>query len=408
MVAIIHSGQSFRRSVHYNENKVEEQKAQCIAAINYPKDVDDLTLQQKINRLQKQAALNEKVKVNCVHISLNFDPSEKLSTERMQQIAQVYMEKIGFGVQPYLIYQHYDAGHPHVHIVTTNIKSDGKRIPLHNLGRDKSEPARKQIEQEFGLTPASGKKVREAYTLHAVKIDYGRTETKRAVTLVVNKVFNNYKFISLEEFNAVLKMYNVTADRGAPGCRIYERGGLVYRVVDANGNPVGAPIKASSIYSKPTLKTLEKKYADNEVARQPHRQRIKTTIDWILHGKERSLEAMVKDLEKEGIQVVIRSNTAGRIYGITYIDHKTKCVFNGSDLGKEYSAQGIIKRCAKEQIEEPSRVQQPDLPGELVMHSGPYRLLLFDQWQLNYAPAESPPSELKSNIIRKKKRRPRL
>jgi hypothetical protein len=408
MVAIIHSGQSFRRAVHYNENKVEEDKAQCIAAINYPKDIGYLTVQQKINRLQKQAALNEKVKVNCVHISLNFDPSEKLSAEKMQQIAQAYMDKIGFGDEPYLIYRHNDAGHPHVHIVTTSIKADGKRIPLHNLGRDKSEPARKEIEREFGLTPASGKKVREAYSIQPVKIVYGRTETKRAITLVVNSVISNYKFTSQEEFNAVLRMYNVAAERGAPRSRTYERGGLVYRVLDENGKPVGTPIKASSIYSKPTLKALEKKYAENEMARKPNRQRIKSSIDWILHGKEGSLEALVKDLAKESIQVIIRGNSAGRIYGITYIDHKTKCVFNGSDLGKEYSAQGIIKRCAKERMEEPSGIQHLTMTGEPMLLAARLRLFSFDQWQLNHMPAEAPASGLKSNIKKKKRRRPKL
>ena len=35
----------------------------------------------------------------------------------------------------------------------------------------------------------------------------------------------------------------------------------------------------------------------------------------------------------------------GIIYGITYIDHHTKCVFNGSHLGKQYSANGIQQRC---------------------------------------------------------------
>jgi len=408
MVAIIHSGQSFRRAVHYNENKVDEVKAQCIAAINYPKNVDDLTVQQKINRLQKQAALNEKVKVNCVHISLNFDPSEKISTEKMQEIAQTYMEKIGFGDQPYLVYRHNDAGHPHVHIVTTSIKANGKRIPLHNLGRDKSEPARKQIEQEFGLIPAISKKVREAYSIQPVKINYGRTETKGAVALVVNSVINNYKFTSLEEFNAVLKIYNITAGRGAPGSRTHERGGLVYRVLDEYGNPVGTPIKASSIYSKPTLKTLEKKYAENEEIRWPHRQRIKTTIDWTFYGKEKSLEALVKDLEREGIQVIIRSNTAGRIYGITYIDHRTKCLFNGSDLGKEYSAQGILKRCGKEEIEKLSRGQQLTLAPESIVSTAPFKLFSFDQWKLNHAPAEAPAYELIPNVKKKKRKRPRL
>ena len=54
--------------------------------------------------------------------------ADKLSKEKLKEIANEYMQKIGFGEQPYLLYQHHDAGHPHIHIVTTNIKADGKRI----------------------------------------------------------------------------------------------------------------------------------------------------------------------------------------------------------------------------------------------------------------------------------------
>jgi hypothetical protein len=46
----------------------------------------------------------------------------------------------------------------------------------------------------------------------------------------------------------------------------------------------------------------------------------------------------MKALQKENIQVVLRQNDKGVIYGITYVDHRTKCVFNGSHLGKRYSA----------------------------------------------------------------------
>jgi 1,4-alpha-glucan branching enzyme len=42
---------------------------------------------------------------------------------------------------------------------------------------------------------------------------------------------------------------------------------------------------------------------------------------------------------------VLRQNKEGIIFGITFIDHQTKCVFNGSDLGKQYSAAAILERC---------------------------------------------------------------
>ena len=159
MVAIIKTGHSIRAMLNYNENKIKEGKAECIGQGNYPVDADRLTYAMKLNRLERQCKLNENVKRKTVHISLNFDPSEvSLPKEKLLEIAGCYMDKIGFINQPYLVYQHHDAGHPHIHITTINIQESGKRIAMHNIGKDKSEPARKEIEQAFNLVKAENQK----------------------------------------------------------------------------------------------------------------------------------------------------------------------------------------------------------------------------------------------------------
>lgn len=43
-------------------------------------------------------------------------------------------------------------------------------------------------------------------------------------------------------------------------------------------------------------------------------------------------------MQKLGISTVVRRNGTGRIYGINFIDHNSKTVWNGSRLGKEFSA----------------------------------------------------------------------
>ena len=139
MVAVIKTGHSIHRIVNYNENKVKEGVAKCISAANYPMEEDKLSLKNKLNRLLKQAALNTSVSRNSVHVSLNFDPSEKHSKEKLEAIATTYMDRIGFGDQPYLVYQHYDAGHPHIHIVSVKVREDGSRIDTQNIGRNQSE-----------------------------------------------------------------------------------------------------------------------------------------------------------------------------------------------------------------------------------------------------------------------------
>ncbi|MGN6266624.1 MAG: relaxase/mobilization nuclease domain-containing protein [Ginsengibacter sp.] len=349
MVAVIKVGHSMHRIFNYNENKVKEGVAKCIGAENFPLNAEEMSLKIKLNYLLKRMELNENVKRNSVHISLNFDPSESdFSQQKLMEIATVYMQKLGFGEQPFLVYQHHDAGHPHLHLVTTNIQVDGRRIDLHHLGIRKSEPARKEIEKMFGLVAAENHPRLQPFQLKPVdvrKVQYGRTETKRAITNVLDAVLDRYCYTSLPELNAVLRQYNILADRGSENSRIFKSGGLVYRVLDEDGKPVGVPIKASDFYNKPTLKYLEEKYNLNDTKRHPFKARVKNEIDKAFVGKKLALDELMKQLETKGIHVALRQNDAGLIYGITYVDHQTKCVFNGSVLGKQYSAKAIQERC---------------------------------------------------------------
>lgn len=349
MVAVIQTGHSIHRIVNYNENKVKEGVAECISAANYPNDADKLSFKNKLNRLLNQALLNTNVSRNSVHVSLNFDPSENQSKEKLEAIANTYMERIGFGNQPYLVYQHHDAGHPHIHIVSIKVREDGSRIDTQNIGRNQSEKARKEIEKEFGLVKAEDSKRLKQYQLKPLnteKIQYGKSETKRGISNVLSEVLFSYKYASIPELNAVLKQFNVMADRGSENSRIYKTNGLTYRLLDAKGNKVGVPIKASDFYNKPTLKFLEERFVLNEKERQSHKARVKNAIDLLLiKNPGLGLDTLIRALEKESIQTVLRQKQEGIIYGITYIDHHSKSVFNGSSLGKPYSANGIQERC---------------------------------------------------------------
>lgn len=345
MVVKITSPHSLQRALNYNENKCQKGQAVCIHAENYLLEPSQMNIYQKMERMQDLICRNERAKKsNTLHISLNFDPSEKFTQEKLTQIAKAYMEKIDFGAQPFLIYQHHDAGHPHIHILTTTIKSDGKRIDTYNIGRNQSEIARKELEKIFELVPAQRKKESLLTGIPAVdvqKVHYGKAETLRSITNVLNAVINKFKYTSLAELNAILAQYNVRAERGAETGIVYQTGGLYYRLLDERGNVTGVPIKASQIYSKPTLKNLEKRFKENETLRVPDKKRLKTSIDWVLTKSPGSLEALINELKKEKIQTVLRENKQGLVYGITFIDFRTKAVFNGSELGKSYSIAGI-------------------------------------------------------------------
>lgn len=349
MVAKITIPKSIDAALNYNEKKVQKGKAICLHAANFLKDAKQMNFYQKLAGFERLNSLNERATTKTLHVSLNFSPSEKLQDEKLLKIAELYMNKIGFGEQPFVIYKHEDAGHPHIHIVSTTIKADGSRINTHNIGRNQSEKARKEIEQQLGLIKAERQtELRNpgVKPVDAEEVIYGKHETKRAIANTVGAVFGQYKFTSLPEFNAALKQFNVIADRGKEEGRIYKRRGLVYRVLDTNGNKVGVPVKASSIGCKPTLDNLEKKFEDSEAAKETLKPFVKSKLDDCLSQSPSTMKELMEHLRQKNIYILLRQNAEGRLYGITFVDNQNKVVFNGSDLGKGYSAASLQIRLA--------------------------------------------------------------
>lgn len=351
MVGKISIGKSLIGVLNYNENKVKEGHAVCLDAVGYGREAHELSFYEKRNRMQHLTALNPKAKTNALHISLNFDPSEKPFDDLLKTIAARYMEKIGFGDQPYLVYRHTDAGHDHIHIMTTNIQSDGSRIDLHNIGMNKSGPATRELELEFGLVKADVQKQSRPYLLKPLtKIDYGQTETKRAISNTVNAVLRDYQFTSLPELNAVLKQFNVLADAGEKGSRMQANKGLLYYITDDKAHKKSVGIKASSIYGKRTVSELEKRFAKNKENRKQYLQSVRDKLDRVLDNSAiKTKQAFIKALHQQQINAVFRTNDQGVTYGATFVDNENKVVFNGSDLGKSYSANALNNRLTADQ-----------------------------------------------------------
>lgn len=344
MVCKVRSGKNIRGALNYNEQKVKTGVAECIGAANFVGEPQQLRFFDKLARFEQLIEKNARARTNCVHISLNFDVSEKQSQNKLNEIAADYMDKIGFGDQPYLVYQHNDAAHPHLHIVTTNIQEDGKRISIHNLGKNQSEIARKEIEEKYGLVKA-GPTPKQSLDSDFMKAVYGKSETKKTIDNIVGQVVNRYKFSSLNEFNAVLRQYNVMADRGKEGMVMFNKNGLLYSILDGKGNKIGVPIKASSLHCKPTLKNLEEYFQRSSVLKLHEKERLVSIVDSFFRETNRHTRAGFCDyMTSHGINAMFRENNEGKVYGLTFIDNKSGAVFNGSDLGKGYSGQALLNR----------------------------------------------------------------
>jgi len=337
MVAILNTNPSIANTLNYNEKKVAKGLAECIGSGNYPLDLERLSYELKIQRFIKRAQLNQNIKRNCVHISLNFAPEERLSREKLIAIAGIYLDRIGFGKQPYLIYEHHDAGHPHVHIVTINIDRWGRALDQHNLVIRKCEPARKEIEKSFGL-------IKAAKTIHNAqpslpslrKIQYGRVETRKAIGEIVSFILQQYKYTSLSEFNALLRQYNIMVQR----CKTFSSSGLVYSILTPEGKTIGVPIKASNLYPKPTLSFLEDKFKTNIAGAENDKLRIGRIVENCL-SKSSSISQMIQLLQKYAISTVVKRDSKGNLCELYYIDHKNRAILAVNAIGEQYRIRDI-------------------------------------------------------------------
>ncbi|RXK81693.1 relaxase/mobilization nuclease domain-containing protein [Filimonas effusa] len=345
MVAVVNEGTDIRGAVEYNEEKVALGNAKMLYAHLYPKDAFDLSFKEKLFRLEHLARLAQKADNVCEHISIGFHPSENISEELLQQLAVEYMEKIGFGTQPFLLYQHLDTAIQHVHIVSTKIKDDGRAIDTSFIGVKKSIPATEQLEEKYGLVKAKEQKSSESIAIRAADIDaikYGKKPTKKEVSKIVRSVISLYEFGNLSEFNSILRQFNVVADPGEEGSRLRKNNGLIYRAVDDDGEVVGKPIKASSIYGSPTLKILQKCFEKKQGLAE-HKERLFRIIDEVLNSGVDE-KRFLMGLKENRIYAQIYKNKDGMAYGISFVDNATLTVFKGSDIDRSYSANRIFAR----------------------------------------------------------------
>ncbi len=351
MVTIIQKAVGIREILGYNEDKLNEGRAVCIHAANFWEAPEQLDREMKAARFERRMALNTRVVKNARHITINFHPSDVLSNERLAEIANLYMEKIGFGRQPYLVYQHLDAGHPHLHIPTTTIRADGKNVDMNFILIRRSEPARKEIEIRFGLVQAGKKDLKARMhicgkpTAESVcRVEYGKTPTMEAIGQVVNMVADQFHYRSLAELNAILRVYHVMADPGSPGTRMRQNRGLIYQCLDEEGRRMGKPVKASVLYGKPVLDMLERKMAANLAPGDSLLQRMAGCLDYHIQTRPFRLTDFVDQLRREGISLVRPLNRKSHSSETFYVDFRNKSVSGDRELGEKYSYGALTER----------------------------------------------------------------
>ena len=340
MIAKISHGGSLYGVLAYNQIKVDELHADVLFGnrIIEPPGDNPYTIEHISRSFGDYLAANRKTEKPILHISLNPDPKDCVSEEQFIKLAEQYMQRMGFGDQPYIVYRHNDIGREHLHIVSVRVDETGRAIS-DSYEHERSMKVCRELEQQFNLTPATKKEWKEGLPLSPV--DYECGNLKGQLAGVIRPIAREWRFQSLGEYRAVLSLYGITVDevKGEYGGREYH--GLSYSATEKDGNKVGKPFKSSVFGKEAGIAALEKRMLSSAAWVKSHKDIATDTAARIASamqtaGRDRAL--FERELMRQGIGVVFRTNDAGRIYGATFIDHADKTVFNGSRLGKEFSA----------------------------------------------------------------------
>ncbi len=357
MVAKINHGEKLFGAVVYNQNKVDAGTARIIAGNKMVADVaNDSERQMRLTMLafENHLLANRNTEKPILHISLNPSLDDSLSDTQFASLAHGYMHKMGYGEQPYIVYLHEDTGRRHIHIVSVCVDELGRKIDDRYEWRRSMKVCR-ELEREYGLANAADKE-RTSLNLTLGKADPLARNAKHEIGNILKALYPAYGFRSFGEWSALLSRFNIRCElvRGEFGGVPYN--GIVYTITDDNGIPVGEPMKSSLIGKSFGYEGLKRRMARSAKAHRGKKPsaEVRRTIAFAMHGSHGNREEFIRRLQEADIDVVFRKNDRGRIYGVTFIDHGNRDVFNGSRMGKEFSANAfdrLFRTAEPEQVE---------------------------------------------------------
>ena len=381
MVAKISTGGNMFGALAYNQNKVDSGEAKVLFSNRMLLSEDgNFSIGECMRSFEMQMPVQLSTKKPILHISINPHPEDVLTDQQLSDIAKEYMRKLGYGDQPYLVYKHTDIDRHHIHIVGLRVDENGR--PLNDkFEHRRSKQITRELEKKYGLHPAERKERAERPELK--KVDYAAGDVKHQIGNTVKAACYGYRFQSFGEYKALLAAYNVCAEevKGEINGKPYQ--GIVYSAMNDKGEKVGNPVKASRIGKSVGYEAVQRRMEKSGEAIKNGKLKERTRkIVATAMQTARSRKELEQQLKKQGIDVVFRQNDSGRIYGVTFIDHDSRVVLNGSRLGKEYSANVFNERFSGEtgkmhqpevsapQQDQPTHQEQPGFTPKADIVSG--------------------------------------
>lgn len=340
MVANIRTGATVGGAVRYNEEKVNRGQAEVLF---WNRMLDPFDTAGRMSHERCMASFEPFLQANrrttntVFHVSLNPSPEDRLTDEQLGEIAREYMERMGYSEQPYIVFKHRDIAREHLHIVSLRIDRNGRKLP-HDFEARRSVEITRAIEQKYGLHPSiKGQKLQDREGLH--KVDYQKGDVKQQVSSTIRSCLRHYRCASFGEWRTLLEAFNVSVEERTGTIDGRDYTGMIYGALTDDGYGIGTPFKSSRIGKDVGYEALQRYYERSKTAlKEPGALDglRKKVVDGMARCSTRT--EFCERLHDKGVDAVFRLNAAGRIYGVTFIDHEQGIVANGSLLGRNFSA----------------------------------------------------------------------
>ena len=172
MVANIRSGSSPGRALRYNKEKVDKDETEVLFWQKMLEPFDkhgQMDIDACMDSFWPYLEANRRTTNAVFHVSLNPSPEDKLTDEHLREIAREYMERMGYGNQPYIVFKHKDIDREHLHIVSLRVDENGHKL-LHDFEARRSMEILRDLECKYDLHPSiKGEEQTDKVELHRLK-----------------------------------------------------------------------------------------------------------------------------------------------------------------------------------------------------------------------------------------------
>jgi len=356
MISKISTGSYTAGMVRYNHNKtISSKSGQAEAALIATKNIPKQDLDSLIKTIEAYNNKNIKVCKPNIHISLNFHKDDILNTEKMIEIGKDYMDQMGFENQPFAIYRHFDREHPHIHIVSSMISAEGKKINDSHIYL-RSQTLTRKLEEKYGITKAVEKNgILPNIDIHKA-INEHLEQGKHSMTGILKRVLMDTmhsKPTCEKELEKMLENYQIkrilSYDKNSNIKGNYFDLYPIEYLTDKKGYKKSIGIEGGSLdcnfsYEAIQLQLELNKKHKNALQNQtmgkvysvinPILAKQKGGINDITSGVE--LSTFKLELKKKGIELIIKRTQTGEnlnsIYALLFKDIKTEHTYSASDI----------------------------------------------------------------------------